>query len=81
MPPGGYVALVVEDAGCGMAPDVVERAFHPFFSTKPAESGSGLGLATVYGFARQSGGNLIIESEPGAGTRVTLLLPAATRDV
>ena len=80
MPPGAYVALVVEDAGCGMAPDVVERAFHPFFSTKPAESGSGLGLATVYGFARQSGGNLIIESEPGAGTRVTLLLPAAPRD-
>ncbi|WP_024280768.1 response regulator [Xanthobacter sp. 126] len=80
MPPGAYVALVVEDAGCGMAPDVVERAFHPFFSTKPAESGSGLGLATVYGFARQSGGNLIIESEPGAGSRVTLLLPAATRD-
>ncbi|MFG1211551.1 response regulator [Xanthobacter flavus] len=79
MPPGVYVALVVEDAGCGMAPDVVERAFHPFFSTKPAESGSGLGLATVYGFARQSGGNLVIESEPGAGTRVTLLLPAATR--
>lgn len=79
MPPGTYVALVVEDAGCGMAPDVVERAFHPFFSTKPAESGSGLGLATVYGFARQSGGNLVIESEPGAGTRVTLLLPAAPR--
>ncbi|UJX46805.1 response regulator [Xanthobacter sp. YC-JY1] len=79
MLPGAYVALVVEDAGCGMAPDVVERAFHPFFSTKPAESGSGLGLATVYGFARQSGGNLVIESEPGAGTRVTLLLPAATR--
>lgn len=79
MPPGVYVALVVEDAGSGMAPDVVERAFHPFFSTKPAESGSGLGLATVYGFARQSGGNLVIESEPGAGTRVTLLLPAAAR--
>ncbi len=79
MPAGAYVALVVEDAGCGMAPDVVERAFHPFFSTKPAESGSGLGLATVYGFARQSGGNLVIESEPGAGTRVTLLVPAATR--
>lgn len=79
MPAGAYVALVVEDDGCGMAPDVVERAFHPFFSTKPAESGSGLGLATVYGFARQSGGNLIIESEPDAGTRVTLLLPAATR--
>lgn len=79
MPAGAYVALVVEDDGCGMAPDVVERAFHPFFSTKPAESGSGLGLATVYGFARQSGGNLIIESEPDAGTRVTLLLPAVTR--
>lgn len=76
----GVMDITLEDDGCGMAPDVVERAFHPFFSTKPAESGSGLGLATVYGFARQSGGNLIIESEPGAGTRVTLLLPAATRD-
>ncbi|MFC6495606.1 ATP-binding protein [Ancylobacter dichloromethanicus] len=46
------------------------------FSTKPAESGSGLGLPTAYGFARQSGGNLLIESEAGVGTRVTLLLPA-----
>lgn len=76
MRPGAYASIVVEDDGCGMAPEVAERALHPFFSTKPAEHGSGLGLATVYGFVRQSGGNLVIESAPGRGTRVTLLLPA-----
>lgn len=77
MPPGIYARLAVEDDGCGMTPEVAERALHPFFSTKPAESGSGLGLATVYGFVRQSGGNLVIDSEPGVGTRIALLLPTA----
>lgn len=77
MPPGTYASVAVEDDGCGMTPEVAERALHPFFSTKPAESGSGLGLATVYGFVRQSGGNLVIESEPGVGTRICLLLPTA----
>ncbi|WP_371344952.1 response regulator [Ancylobacter sp. IITR112] len=77
MAPGNYAAVTVEDEGCGMTPEVLERALHPFFSTKPAESGSGLGLAMVYGFARQSGGTLLIDSAPGCGTRVTLLLPAA----
>lgn len=76
MPPGPYARIVVEDDGCGMATDIAEHALQPFFSTKPAESGSGLGLPTAYGFARQSGGNLLIESEAGVGTRVTLLLPA-----
>lgn len=76
MPLGPYARVVVEDDGCGMAADVAERALQPFFSTKPAESGSGLGLATAYGFARQSGGNLVVESEVGVGTWVTLLLPA-----
>ena len=77
MPPGTYAAVTVEDEGCGMAPEILERALNPFFSTKPAESGSGLGLAMVYGFARQSGGTLLIDNAPGCGTRVTLLLPAA----
>lgn len=75
MSAGTYASILVEDEGCGMTPDVAERALHPFFSTKPVESGSGLGLATVYGFVRQSGGNLVIDSAPGAGTRVRLLLP------
>ncbi|MPT24434.1 MAG: hypothetical protein E2577_16495, partial [Starkeya sp.] len=77
MPAGAYAVVTVEDEGCGMTPEVLEKALNPFFSTKPAESGSGLGLATVYGFARQSGGNLLIESAAGCGTRVTLVLPAA----
>ncbi|MDQ0346062.1 response regulator [Ancylobacter vacuolatus] len=76
MAPGLYAGIEVEDDGCGMATDIAENALQPFFSTKPAESGSGLGLPTAYGFARQSGGNLLIESEAGVGTRVTLLLPA-----
>lgn len=77
MPAGAYAVVTVEDEGCGMTPEVLEKALNPFFSNKPAESGSGLGLATVYGFARQSGGNLLIESAAGCGTRVTLVLPAA----
>lgn len=77
MRPGRYARLLVEDNGCGMTQDVTERALHPFFSTKPTERGSGLGLATVYGFVRQSGGNLILDSAPGVGTRISLLLPAA----
>lgn len=79
MPTGRYVVILVKDDGCGMTADVAENALQPFFSTKPAESGSGLGLPTAYGFARQSGGNLLIESEAGVGTRVTLLLPAMPR--
>lgn len=76
MAPGPYAGIVVQDDGCGMAADIAENALQPFFSTKPSESGSGLGLPTAYGFARQSGGNLLIESEAGVGTRITLLLPA-----
>jgi PAS domain S-box-containing protein len=73
--PGEYVQVSVRDNGAGMAPDVVARAFDPFFTTKPMGQGTGLGLSMVYGFAHQSGGNVRIESRPGQGTEVRLLLP------
>jgi signal transduction histidine kinase/CheY-like chemotaxis protein len=74
---GPYLRLSVADTGSGMTPDVLQRATEPFFSTKPLGKGTGLGLAQVYGIARQSGGTLQIESSPGDGTCVRLLLPAA----
>ncbi len=76
--PGSVLAdclmLTVSDTGCGMEPDVLERAFEPFFTTKDVGEGSGLGLSMVYGFAKQSGGHVTIDSEPGRGTTVTLYL-------
>jgi PAS domain S-box-containing protein len=75
--PGSYVKIRVDDAGVGMTPDVRRHAFEPFFSTKPRGEGAGLGLATVYGIVAQVGGWATIYSEPGMGTTVTLLLPAA----
>jgi CheY-like chemotaxis protein len=74
---GDYVVLTVTDTGTGMSPDVMERAIEPFFSTKSASSGSGLGLSMAYGFARQSGGYLRIDSELGVGTTISLYLPRA----
>ena len=76
MAPGEYVEIAVRDTGSGMDQDVMVRAFEPFFSTKEVGQGSGLGLSMVYGFARQSGGAAIIESVPGEGTTVRILLPA-----
>lgn len=74
--PGNYVVLSVSDTGQGMAPEIVARAFEPFFTTKGAQ-GTGLGLATIYGFVKQSGGNVTIQSELGHGTTVALWLPMA----
>jgi signal transduction histidine kinase len=72
-----FATLAVSDTGCGMAPETAQRAIEPFFTTKEIGKGTGLGLSMVYGFAKQSGGDLRIESELGKGTRVTLLLPRA----
>lgn len=73
--PGQYVSMCVSDNGAGMPKDVVERAFDPFFTTKPIGVGTGLGLSMIYGFARQSGGQVHIYSEVGKGTMVCVYLP------
>jgi PAS domain S-box-containing protein len=73
-----FAALGVRDNGVGMPPDVAKRAFDPFFTTKPIGKGTGLGLSMIYGFAKQSRGDCVIDSMPGAGTTVTIFLPLAT---
>jgi signal transduction histidine kinase len=75
LPAGQYVSLCVSDNGAGMTPDIVRRAFDPFFTTKPLGQGTGLGLSMIYGFARQSGGQVRIYSEVGQGTMVCIYLP------
>ncbi|HEV7265292.1 MAG TPA: PAS domain S-box protein [Falsiroseomonas sp.] len=77
--PGDYVEISVADTGRGMPSDVVERAFEPFFTTKPQGHGTGLGLSQVYGFVRQSGGVVRLESTPGMGTTVRVRLPQHAR--
>ena len=71
----GFVALHISDSGSGMSDEVKERAFEPFFTTKEAGRGTGLGLSTVYGFAKQSRGAVAIDSRPGEGTTLTLYIP------
>jgi len=75
MAPGQYISVCVSDNGVGMTPEVVAKAFDPFFTTKPLGAGTGLGLSMTYGFARQSGGQVRIYSEPGHGTTMCIYLP------
>ena len=74
--PGRYVVVAVSDTGAGIAPELLEKVFDPFFTTKPISQGTGLGLSMVYGFARQSGGQVRVHSQPGVGTSVMIYLPA-----
>jgi len=77
---GAFVAIAVEDSGTGIDPMLIERIFEPFFTTKGPSKGTGLGLSQVYGFAKQSGGEVSVESEVGRGTTFTLYLPRAQGD-
>jgi PAS domain S-box-containing protein len=76
--PGDYVEISVTDTGVGMSPEVLQRVFEPFFTTKEVGKGSGLGLPMAQGFARQSGGQVTVQSRPGCGTSVSLVLPRST---
>ncbi|SHM13372.1 response regulator [Phytopseudomonas punonensis] len=75
---GAYIALSVRDDGSGIEHALIDKVFDPFFTTKPVGHGTGLGLSTIYGFARQSGGHAGIRSAPGRGTEVTIMLPVSS---
>jgi two-component system, cell cycle sensor histidine kinase and response regulator CckA len=75
MPPGEYVLIEIEDTGCGISMDIIDRIFEPFFSTKAVGSGTGLGLSTVYGIVRQTGGFIFVDSMVGKGTNFRIFLP------
>jgi two-component system cell cycle sensor histidine kinase/response regulator CckA len=78
--PGRHVRIRVSDTGEGMPADVIDRAFEPFYTTKPSGEGTGLGLATVYGIVTQAGGTVNLYSEPGMGTTVQILLPVTEEE-
>lgn len=78
--PGAYVAITVSDEGLGIEPELAEHDMEPFYTTRPAGEGTGLGLPMVHGLARQCGGGLVLESEPGRGTRAHILLPACANE-
>jgi len=78
MPAGDYVLIEVADTGVGIAPDSLARIFEPFFSTKEVGSGTGLGLSTVYGIVKQTGGFVFVDSNPGVGTAFEIYLPRAS---
>ncbi|MDQ9170400.1 CHASE domain-containing protein [Oxalobacteraceae bacterium R-40] len=77
---GDYVLLCICDTGTGMSPEVLEQVFEPFFTTKPAGEGTGLGLSMAYGFVKQSGGHIQIESEVGKGTLIRIYLPRSLQE-
>ena len=79
--PGEYVVISLADTGTGMEPEVASRVFEPFFTTKPIGDGTGLGLSMVFGFAKQSGGHVFIDSTPGEGTRIDIYLPQSRQSV
>jgi len=78
LPPGRYVRIQVTDTGVGMEPDVIAKAFEPFFTTKEPGKGTGLGLSTAYGIVRRASGSIEIDSSPGEGATIRVLLPAAS---
>ena len=78
IPAGDYVRIEISDDGPGMEPEVAALAFQPFFTTKSVGMGAGLGLSTVYGFVRGSGGHVELQTVPGEGTSVTMYLPRYT---
>ncbi|WP_448203391.1 response regulator [Azospirillum sp. sgz302134] len=77
LPAGGYIVVAVQDTGAGIPPEILPRVFEPFFTTKDVGKGSGLGLSQVYGFVRQSGGQVRVDSVVGRGTRVEIWLPCS----